>query len=57
MKKQELLDVKKYLLECLRHKYGTYVEKCGENKLELLNDDDIDILIITLEWHHKLDLS
>lgn len=57
MKKQELPDVKKYLLECLRHKYGTYVGKCGENKLELLNDDDIDILIITLEWHHKLDLS
>ena len=38
MKKQELPDVKKYLLECLRHKYGTYVGKCGENKLELLND-------------------
>lgn len=34
-----------------------YVGKCGENKLELLNDDDIDILIITLEWHHELDLS
>lgn len=49
LKKQEIYDVKKYLLVCLRKKYGTYAGWCGQ-ELDLLNDEDADKIIITVEW-------
>lgn len=49
MKKQSISDVKKYIMESLRKKYGTYAgdDHCGN--IEILNDDDTDRIVISVE--------
>jgi len=50
MRKQDKVKVMKEIQEFLRSKYGTYAGSFLNGKMDLINDEDADELIISVGW-------
>jgi len=50
MRKQDEVKVMKEIQDFLRSRYGTYAGSFINHKMDLINDEDADELIISVKW-------